>query len=232
MGTFFIEARDLRKNPIFLGFAYGIYFSGATAVSHPEILSTKMGNHESSARRRKSDTDAPTCQSRRTLTESQLQGVAAAPSTPAMPASTSQQPHHQPALRSYSVPTGRYRLDSSGSHYSYSAYSSSMEGGYSDHGDGLQPRTFGGDYHKAVPRISDSSQDFDTAHGNRLKIPLDSKQGSGFDLDWQYNAKTRNRVIAQRSLNPDHPLYHSLSSQKIVEEGPTSGVGSGIFKKI
>jgi len=85
----------------------------------------------------------------------------------------------------------------------------------------MQPVTFGGDYKKPVPRIKDSSQDFDAAHGYKLNIPIDSKHGSGFDLDWQYNDKARRRVIAQHSLTPDHPLYHKLAS-RITEEGPTT----------
>ena len=82
-----------------------------------------------------------------------------------------------------------------------------------------------GDYHKAVPRIKDNAMDFDAAHGHKLRMPIDSKQGSGFDLDWQYDSKKRNRVIKQRSLNPDHPLYHRLTP-KIVEEGANTASSS------
>lgn len=96
-----------------------------------------------------------------------------------------------------------------------------MEGGYADHGNGMHPITFGGDYHKAVPRVK-SSQSFDEAHGFKLTIPIDSKQGSGFDLDWQYNAQKVCGVIAQRSLNPDHPLYHKLNPRIVEEDSGTS----------
>lgn len=80
----------------------------------------------------------------------------------------------------------------------------------------MSPRTFGGDYHKDTPKKY-RSESFDDAHGNKLKMPFDSKHGSGFDLDWQYNDKVVRRVVAKRSLNPDHPLYHKLTS-KVLEE--------------
>lgn len=122
--------------------------------------------------------------------------------------------------RTHSLSAQRYRHNSDSSCYSYSAYSSSLEGGYSDPGDGMQPRTFGGDYKKQVVPAT-KPESFDKAHGNKLKIDLDSmarKNGSGFDLDWQYDRKKRQKVISQRSLDSHHPLYHKLNT-KIVEEG-------------
>jgi len=121
---------------------------------------------------------------------------------------------HAPVQRSSSVPV-RTRLESVGS------YNSSMEGAYTDLYDGMTPLTFGGDYHKDIPRKC-HAENFDAVHGNKLKIPFDSKYGSGFDLDWQYDKKKRDRVAAKHSLSPDHPLYHKLTPKivEVVEDVP------------
>ncbi|XP_055328646.1 uncharacterized protein LOC129581539 isoform X2 [Paramacrobiotus metropolitanus] len=127
----------------------------------------------------------------------------------------SSQEHHMSVQRSNSAPV-RYRHDSLSS-----TYSTSLEGAYTDAYDGMSPTTFGGNYHKDVPRKV-RAQNFDDVHGNKLNMPFDSKQGSGFDLDWQYNEKMRKRVIVKRSLNPDHPLYHKLIP-RIAEGNEDSG---------
>jgi len=119
---------------------------------------------------------------------------------------------HHPVQRSYSVPV-RER------HTSIGSYSSSLEGGYTDIYDGMTPITFGGSYHKDVPRKY-HQQSFDEAHGHKLVMPLDSKHGSGFDLDWQYDDKKRRHVLSHRCLKPDHPLYHKLAPRimEVAEE--------------
>ena len=107
----------------------------------------KMGNAETSLRRHSESHQVSSSPNHphhpaveRSLSESQSAAATTPQSIEASP-----KRHPAAAHRSNSVPAQRYRLDSSGSHYSYSAYSSSLEGGYADHGDGLQPRTFGGE---------------------------------------------------------------------------------------
>ncbi|GAU99628.1 hypothetical protein RvY_10596 [Ramazzottius varieornatus] len=177
-----------------------------------------MGNHES--REHGQATTHHTAQRQRSAPSTSSPHI-----DPSSPAGRQRSASQRYRTSSLSAQSQRYRHNSESSCYSYSPYSSSLEGGYSDPGDGMQPMTFGGDYKKKVTPAT-KPESFDKAHGNKLRIDLNSmarKNGSGFDLDWQYDKKKRQKVISQRSLDSSHPLYHKLTP-KIVEEGsyPTS----------